>query len=409
MRRIDRWCGVPICFLLTLWRRAAGVFGTRETVAEPRQVLFIQTAEMGSLVLAMPAVRHLRESYPDCGVHVLVFSHLRESVSAIGLAPDDHVLTIDPSSLLTLARDTIRFARAARLRRIDTVVNLEMFARFGAILGFISGAHTRAGFHAFGQPGLYCGDLLTHRVIYNPHVHTAEALLTIARALAEPVTDVPMGKLPPGRRIAIPRVSTSAEVRRQVLDRLASACPAARGKRLIVVNPNASQLIPIRRWPIEAYAALVAALLQDPDNACVITGTAAEQADAKFIVDRVRSDRVIDLAGKTSVRDLLDLYNVADLLVTNDSGPAQLAALTSVHIMVFFGPETPRLYRPLADPERCTVLYSHYACSPCVSAFNQRTTDCTNNLCLKTIDVASVHAAAAAVLSRRRVETPVLQ
>ena len=70
-----------------------------------------------------------------------------------------------------------------------------------------------------------------------------------------------------------------------------------------------------------------------------------------------------------------------------DGGSAELAALTDVHIMVFFGPETPALYRPLAAPGRCHVLYSHYGCSPCVSAFNQRKTDCTDNLCLKTIDV----------------------
>jgi hypothetical protein len=77
--------------------------------------------------------------------------------------------------------------------------------------------------------------------------------------------------------------------------------------------------------------------------------------------------------------------------VTNDSGPAQLAALTDVNILVFFGPETPALYRPIADPDRCHVLYSHYACSPCVTAFNQRRTECTDNVCLKSIAVPAVH------------------
>lgn len=383
------------------------------TPSPPRQVLFIQTAEMGSLVLALPAVRHIEQTYPGCVVHVLVFTSLAESVAAIGLAPAERVLTIDPSSLLTIARDTWRFAREARRRRIDTVINLEMFARFGSILTYLSGAGRRAGFHPFGHPGLYCGDLLTHRVIYNPHVHTAEALLTIARSLEESPDHVPMGKIPRGSgtcleavaggRILTPgRIATDDQTRRKMLDRLTSERPATAGKRLIVVNPNASQLISIRRWPLESYAGLVASLLLDPDNACVLTGTMAEQAETRFIAEQVRSDRIVDLAGKTSVRDLLDLYNVADLFVTNDSGPAQLAALTDVNILVFFGPETPALYRPLAEPDRCHVLYSHYGCSPCVSAFNQRKTDCTDNLCLKTIGVASVHAIATAILESRR-------
>jgi len=409
MRRIDRWAGVPICFLLTLWRRVFEPSNPR--TLGPSNLLFIQTAEMGSLVLAMPAVRLARETYPGAGVYFLVFANLAESVAAIGLTTPDRVFTIDPSSLFTIARDTWRFIRDARRLGIDTVVNLEMFARFGAILTFLSGAGRRAGFHAYDHPGLYCGDLLTHRVIYNPHVHTAEALLTIVRSLEEPADHVPMGKLPrtaagglepADTGVRAGRVTTDETTRQQVLARLARERPAIAGKRLIVINPNASQLIPIRRWPIESYAELVARFVTDPDNACVLTGTAAEQPDTRFISDRVRSDRIVDLAGKTSVKDLLDLYNVADLLVTNDSGPAQLAALTDVDILVFFGPETPALYRPIADPDRCHVLYSHYACSPCVTAFNQRRTECTDNVCLKSIAVPAVHGIALAVLERRR-------
>ena len=402
MRRIDRVCGVPICFLLTIWRRMVSAFsGDAPPEGAPRQILLIQTAEMGSLVLALPAIRYLRERFPGCAIHVLVFRHLGESVSAIGLASAEHVLTIDPSSLWTIGRDTLRFMSDARHRRIDTIVNFEMFARFGAILSYLSGARRRAGFHAYGQAGLYCGDLLTHRVIYNPHVHTAEALLTIARSLEEPVADRPMGKLPQSGDLAVSRVTTDPAGARRMRDRLAAERPAILNRRLIVINPNASQLIPIRRWPLASYAELAAALLADPDNAIVLTGTAAEEADARFILERVASDRVVNLAGKTTVRDLLDLYNVADLLVTNDSGPAQLAALTNVHILVFFGPETPALYQPLADPGRITVMYSHFACSPCVTAFNQRRTDCNDNQCLKTIDVATVHHAAATVLAAR--------
>ena len=412
MRRVDRWAGVPICFLLTLWRRLFEPSTPRTPEpSNPRTLLFIQTAEMGSLVLAMPAVRLARDTYPGATVHFLVFANLAESVAAIGLTTPDRVFAIDPSSLVTIARDTWRFIREARRQGIDTVVNLEMFARFGAILTFLSGGRRRAGFHAYGHPGLYCGDLLTHRVIYNPHVHTAEALLTILRSLEEPAAHVPMGKVPrtaaggpepaaDGMRAG--RVTTDEAGRRRILALLEREYPAIAGKRLIVVNPNASQLIPIRRWPIDSYTELVAKLVADPENACVLTGTAAEQPDTRFIADRVRSDRVVDLAGKTSVKDLLDLYNVADLLVTNDSGPAQLAALTDVNILVFFGPETPALYRPLAGPDRCHVLYSHYACSPCVTAFNQRRTECTDNVCLKSIAVPAVHEIAVAILERRR-------
>ena len=85
MRHIDRWVGVPICFLLTLWRRIADVVAPARPAAPIRNILIIQTAEMGSLVLALPSVRYIKEKYPRSRVYVLAFSHLRETVTAIGL------------------------------------------------------------------------------------------------------------------------------------------------------------------------------------------------------------------------------------------------------------------------------------------------------------------------------------
>jgi ADP-heptose:LPS heptosyltransferase len=186
-------------------------------------------------------------------------------------------------------------------------------------------------------------------------------------------------------------------LRSRLWDVLERELPAVRSKRLIAINPNASKLIEIRKWPRERYAELTRRLLDDPQYVCVITGVASEYEDAAFIKDHVQSDRVLDLTGKTTLRELLELFTMADLLVTNDSGPAHFAALTRIRTVVFFGPETPDLYRPLSD--RCTVLYANYACSPCVSAYNQRLSPCTDNRCLTHFSVDHVYATAVAALA----------
>ena len=392
--------GVPLCFALTIVARVQALFSGRSPDrAAPGNVLFIELAEMGSTVLACPAVHRLRESFPGCGVFFLLFKHIDVSIKVLDLVPDSHVLTIDVSSPRTLVRDTLRFMRDARRLGIDTVVNLESFARFSTILTYLSGARNRVGFHPFTQRGLYVGDLFTHRVMYNPHVHTWQSLLALVQALEAPPGELPLGKFPAGSREdrVVPRARTDVAARRHLEALLQAESPAVAGKRLIVVNPNASKLISIRKWPLEHYAELVRRLLQDPRNACVITGLASEREDAQFILDRVSSDRLVSLTGKTSLRELIDLFNLAEVLITNDSGPAHFAALTAIHVVVFFGPETPDLYRPLTD--RCTVMYSHYACSPCVSAYNQRKSVCTNNRCLTTIPVDRVHAAVAEILA----------
>jgi ADP-heptose:LPS heptosyltransferase len=406
MRRVDRWLGIPICFALTVLSRLASLFssGRPPGASSPRRVLFIELAEMGTTVLACPAVRRLRTVHPDCQIFFLLFRQIQDSVKVLKIVPDAHVLTIDPSSPVSLIRDTLKFMSEARRLGIDTAINLEAFTRSSTILAYVSGASTRVGFHRFTQEGLYTGDLYTHKVGYNPHLHTWQSLLTLVMALDRPsaeLAELPLGKFPAPRAsdCVVPKIGIDAATRERLEALLTRERPAAAGKRLILVNPNASKLISIRKWPLERYAELVRRLLDDPRNACAITGVASEREDAKFIVDRVQSDRLIDLTGKTTLEDLIGIFNIADLLVTNDSGPAHFAALTDIDVVVFFGPETPELYGPLTD--RSTVLYAGFACSPCVSAFNQRRSVCANNRCLQDISVETVHATVLERLERR--------
>jgi ADP-heptose:LPS heptosyltransferase len=85
---------------------------------------------------------------------------------------------------------------------------------------------------------------------------------------------------------------------------------------------------------------------------------------------------------------LLHVFDLAHVMVSNDSGPAHFAALTRVHVIVFFGPEIPERYRPLATSS--DVVHTGFSCSPCIGPYNQRLSPCNDNLCLKTIDIPAV-------------------
>ena len=100
---------------------------------------------------------------------------------------------------------------------------------------------------------------------------------------------------------------------------------------------------------------------------------------------QIKSDACIDLTGYTrSIRELLMLFHASALLITNDGGPGHFATLTPIQTMVFFGPETGKLYGPLGS--RNIILESGIACSPCLSAYNHRLTFCDgDNQCLKRI------------------------
>jgi ADP-heptose:LPS heptosyltransferase len=228
-------------------------------------------------------------------------------------------------------------------------------------------------------------------VIYNPHIHTAYSFLALVYALDAPAEQIPMVKFSlEGVNLELPKIAGDETAKNKIWEIL----KAVNGeidetKKIVVVNPNASKLFAMRKWPLENYASLIGMLLEDEDIYVAITGVKSEKPDADYICSLVKDKRVLDLTGKTTLCQLVDLYNAAKILITNDSGPAHFACLTNVHVVVFFGPELPNRYKPLTD--KCTVVYTNYACSPCVGPYNQRLTPCNDNLCLKTISVNYVY------------------
>lgn len=401
MRKIDYWVGQPLAFFVTTWYKFLRIFDLKNPQYDiaPRNILFIELAEMGSTVLAYPALKKLKELYPEAPIHFLLFKQNAPAAQLIDLIPENNILTIDSLNIFTFLCDTIGVMFECRRRDIDTVINLEMFARYSTILSYLVGASKRVGFHRFFQEGLYTGDFLTHKVLYNPHIHTSQSFIALVQALAEDPSHIPLGKFPIQKTLPVlPKIVTDERGRKRIWEVLRSVNPSiSENSKLILLNPNASKLIEQRKWPLESYANLAKKIIEEHEGICVVvTGSASEYEEGETLRKMAGSDRVLNLAGRTTLRDLIDLYNIADVLVTNDSGPAHFASLTNIHIMVFFGPETPALYKPLS--KNCTVLYSWLACSPCVSAFNQRRTPCNANQCLRSIEVEEVYKKVSEVL-----------
>jgi ADP-heptose:LPS heptosyltransferase len=391
MRALDFWVGVPLTFLLTILHRLRRFVGSGAAPpSPPRNILFIQLAEMGTMVVAYPALRKARELFPDARLYFLCFEQIRASVEVLGIIPAENIITIDARSLVSLVRDTLAFPGRARRRSIDTTINMEAFVRYSGIVSWLSGAGRRVGFHRFNQEGLYTGNLLTHHVLYNAHIHTAHTFLDLVHALGAPPDQIPRVKRPrAGDSLEVPRVTADARAAAAIWRKLEALAPGiGPDRKLVVINPNASDQFPMRRLPLESFVEITRQLLNDPDVFVLLTGVASEKPDARHICGRVGSPRVLDLTGETTLIELLHVFDLAHVLVTNDSGPAHLAALTKIHVIVIFGPEIPERYRPLATSS--DVVHTGFTCSPCIGPQNQRLSPCNDNLCLKTVDIDAV-------------------
>lgn len=396
MRRIDHHAGIPLCFvvsgLLRLWQRLVP-----GRPAALRRVLFIELSEMGSTILADPAMRRLRDRH-GAELFFAIFAGNAASLRLLDTVPPDNIFTIRSSGLLPLLIDTVRFLRWTRVRGIDTVIDLELFSRFTALLTGLSGAVRRVGFHAFHQEGLYRGEMLTHRVAYNPHLHIAKNFVALVEATVATTPQLPFTKMVVSDDdVRLVKAEVTEAARATMAGRVRQVLPAwSDGRRLVLINPNASDLLPQRRWPRDRFAALMGMILEQlPDTCLLVTGATAERGEAGELAARLASPRCASFAGGCTLAELPALYSLATLMVTNDSGPGHFSAVTDMPTIVLFGPETPRLYGSLGNS---VPIFAGLACSPCVSAHNHRKTPCRDNVCLQVISPEQVFAAVRSIL-----------
>jgi ADP-heptose:LPS heptosyltransferase len=398
MRLIDRWLGTPVCFLLSIFRK---LFPRSHLACRPGRVVFVKLAEQGSTVLAQGALQAAIDMVGRRNVYFLLFAENRPILDVLALIPPENVIGIDARGVVgTIWSALLALGRLRRLG-IDTAIDLEFFARSSAALCFLSGARWRVGYHAFAGEASYRGDLMTHRLSFNPYLHTSQAFELMVHALAHPAESFPLfPRVTPAQKAPGVRFDPDDGELADMRQRLAAAFGCTRSGPLVLLNANASDLMPLRRWPAERYVALARRLLDDcPDIRIVFTGGRGEATAVDDLVRRVDSPRCISLAGRTTLRQLLVLCALADVLVSNDSGPAHFATLTDIDVVVLFGPETPRLF---ASPSpRTHVLWAALACSPCINAFNDRTTACTDNVCMQVITVEQVFHAVCRCLDER--------
>ena len=386
-RWIDRWVGIPLCAAVSALDLIRRQFRQLDNADQaPRAIVVILLSEMGSLVLAHDMFARLKTRYPDAQLHALLFGKNREILDLMRVIEPAQVHAVDDSSLTALLSSLCKAVGALRRAQVDVAIDCELFSRISSLLSFASGASVRVGFHRHTQEGLYRGSHINRRVPYNPYHHISAQFLTLARAIDS--TAVPTskqaislsGKPPPHVRLDPALLSNLSQ-------RLAQDYPAITSRPLVLVYPGGG-ILPIRAWPLASYTTLCEGLVDDGCAVAVI-GLKDDQALAQQLVASVKRTRadspVVDLTGYTrSIAELLGLFHVARLLVTNDGGPGQFAALTPIWTLMLFGPETPGLYAPLTP--RCHSFYSQWPCSPCLTAYNHRSSYCDgDNQCLKVI------------------------
>lgn len=389
---IDRRIGTLLCRFFSLINF---LIPNKKKDQPTQKVLFIKLIEQGASVLAFSALNEAVEQYGKENVYFLVFKENRPILDLLDVLEPKNILEINNDSFIRFALDIFKAILKIRYKGIDSCIDMEFFSRASVLIAFLTGARKRAGLFSFTSEHPYRGSLITHKIHYNPYVHVSNYYLMLVRALKEkPVYEPLLKSEIEAYKTTLPKVTISNEVVESLKSKI--SLPPDFDK-IVVLNPNAGDMLPIRKWETENFKEIMNSLRNDyPKTAIVFTGVAQERARIDALLEGKSDSFIINSAGLTSLMELMALYQISNVVVTNDSGPAHFASMFNTNVVVLFGPETPDLFAPKG--EHIHVIYKKLACSPCVNVFNHRFSPCKDNVCMKTITANEVYEKVKAVI-----------
>ena len=313
--------------------------------SDPQTSLLVRATNwLGDAVMTTPAVAGVREAFPDARIVLLARPLVAELFRH---HPDvDEVMVYERPGRHDGALGRLRLAGELRRRRFDGALLLQN-AFDAALIAFLGRIPERAGYPTDGRR-----ILLTMPVPLPPGIlerHEVEYYLFLLDGLGIP------RPVPAALKLAVTEEETEAMTARLALLGIARDAP------FVTINPGATYGS-AKRWYPERFAAVADALSAEWGAGVVVVGSIAEAPLAGEIEAAMRTPPV-NLAGKTTVRELMALLSRSSFLVTNDSGPMHIAAALGVPLVAIFGPTDWRRTSPWTSLAK--IVRVEIDCSPC--------------------------------------------
>lgn len=311
------------------------------------KLLIRATNWVGDAIMALPALRAVRERFPEAQIAILARPYVAEIYRGQGIC--DELIAYDGNGAHRGFAGRERLARELRGRRFDTALLLQN-AFDAAWMAWRAGIPERIGYARDGRSLLLTravpvpqeGEIPAHEKFYYLE------LLVRAGWIAEWRDDA---------HIAL-RV-TEDERRRGAMT-LAEA--GARSSALRIAVGAGASYGSAKCWPPERFAAAINQVQSDMDADVILFGTAGEAAVSAAIREKLRKPP-IDLAGRTTIGDLPGLLSQCHLFLGNDSGAMHVAAAVGLPVIAIFGPTDPLGTAPVTAKH--AIVQQKPYCSPC--------------------------------------------
>jgi lipopolysaccharide heptosyltransferase II len=299
---------------------------------------------LGDAVMTTPAIRAVRESFPDARIAILANPLVAELFTRHDSV--DEVIVYDRRGRHAGLSGRLTLAAELRRRKFDLAVLLQN-AFDAALIARLAGIPRRMGYRTDGR-----GFLLSHGVAMCPdkkRLHHVDYYLAM---LAE------WGIAPSGKGLQL----TVTPDEQSAMAATLAENGIGTGDFLLGINPGATYGS-AKRWYPERFAQVADELARLWGARVVITGGRGESGIAGEIAS-VMTGSCLNLAGRTSVRELTALIRRCNFFITNDSGPMHLAAAFNVPLVAIFGPTDNTTTSPYSS--NSVVVRSEIECAPCL-------------------------------------------
>lgn len=296
---------------------------------------------IGDVVLSFPALENLRRNLPQAQIWIAAREEVQDLYPSF-----DFVKGIMPLSGINNLKNLREASK--KIKEYDFDIGLLLTNSFSsALLFFLAKIPQRWGYSRDNR-----GFLLTKGVPFKnqdePASHQVNYYLNLISGLGFQTSD-PELVLPP-----------SPKEKEWVKNKL-SALGYDPKKPLVILNPGA-YYGPAKRWPASRFADL-ASMLQEKNMAQILIVGSAEEVEMAESIASSMTKRPINMTGKTTLRQLAELISLADLFITNDSGPMHITNALRVPLVAIFGPTDPRVTGPFHQP--AAVIKKEVLCWPC--------------------------------------------
>jgi heptosyltransferase-2 len=282
---------------------------------------------IGDAVMTTPALQRLRSSFPRARITLLAAPRIK------GIFEDSPLFdeVIEYRRREEGARAFYQAARMIRRSRFDLAA-LFQNAFEAALLARLGGARLRIGFAEHGR-----GFLLTHKLHRGPQHRNRHQVYDYLDIIAECERVCLSPDFKPNDSNPLPKLVANTHQKQSADLLLRSSGVDSNSRPIVALNTGATNSR-AKCWSADRFASLADRLIDDLDALIVLIGAGAERNSAERVIERMKFKGAINLAGRTTMTELIGLLNASDLIVTNDTGPAHIAAALGRPTLTIFGP-----------------------------------------------------------------------